>query len=185
MNPSPESTFVCPIIIEDDRTGLDTETIRRALRDNLLYIQGKLPELASKNDLYLALAYTIRDRLLQRWLSTQQTYLKKDVRTVCYLSAEFLVGPHLANNLINLGIYEQVEKAVSESGLKLEELIAQEEEPGLGNGGLGRLAACYLDSLSTLEIPAIGYGIRYEFGIFDQRIHDGWQVEITDKWLQY
>ena len=99
MDTSPESTFVCPIIIEDDRTGLDTETIRRALRDNLLYIQGKLPELASKNDLYMALAYTIRDRLLHRWLTTQQTYLKKDVRTVCYLSAEFLVGPHLANNL--------------------------------------------------------------------------------------
>lgn len=185
MNPSPESTFVCPIIIEDDRTGLDTETLRRALRDNLLYIQGKLPELATKNDLYMALAYTIRDRLLQRWLTTQQTYLKKDVKTVCYLSAEFLVGPHLANNLINLGIYEQVKQAVNESGLKLEELIAQEEEPGLGNGGLGRLAACYLDSLSSLEIPAIGYGIRYEFGIFDQEIHDGWQVEITDKWLQY
>ena len=133
----------------------------------------------------MALAYTIRDRLLQRWLNTAQTYSKKDTKIVCYLSAEFLVGPHLGNNLINLGLWEPVKQAVTESGLDLDELIGIEEEPGLGNGGLGRLAACYMDSLATLEIPAIGYGIRYEFGIFDQEIHDGWQVEITDKWLQY
>ena len=102
---------------------------------------------------------------------------------VCYFSAEFLPGPHLANNLINLGIYEQVNQAAHESGLDLQELIAYEPEPGLGNGGLGRLAACYLDSLATLEVPAIGYGIRYEFGIFSQAIENGWQVEYTDKWL--
>ncbi len=104
---------------------------------------------------------------------------------VAYLSAEFLLGPHLGNNLLNLGIYDQVKQAVTASGLDLDELLAQEEEPGLGNGGLGRLAACYMESLATLEIPAIGYGIRYEFGIFDQEIRDGWQVEITDKWLQF
>ncbi len=132
----------------------------------------------------MALAYTIRDRLLQRWLNTFQTYLNCDNRVVCYLSAEYLLGPHLGNNLINLGLWEPVQQAVQESGLNLEELIDIEEEPGLGNGGLGRLAACFMDSLSTLEIPAIGYGIRYEFGIFDQEIKDGWQVEITDKWLQ-
>ena len=101
-----------------------------------------------------------------------------------YLSAEFLLGPQLGNNLINLGIWEQVREGVSRHGLKLEDLLGQEGEPGLGNGGLGRLAACYLDSLATLEVPAIGYGIRYEFGIFDQEIRDGWQVEITDKWLE-
>ncbi|HAC64095.1 MAG TPA: glycogen phosphorylase, partial [Cyanothece sp. UBA12306] len=122
---------------------------------------------------------------LQRWLNTVQTNFKKDVKTVCYLSAEFLVGPHLGNNLINLDIYDRVEEAIKKSGLNLQELIDTEEEPGLGNGGLGRLAACYMDSLSSLEIPAIGYGIRYEFGIFDQEIRDGWQVEITDKWLQF
>jgi starch phosphorylase len=159
--------------------------LRRALLDNLFYIQGKFPEIASKNDFYLALAYTVRDRLLQRWLNTIQTVIKKDVKKVCYLSAEFLVGPHLENNLINLGIAEKVKEAVTESGLNIKELIESEEEPGLGNGGLGRLAACYMDSLSSLEVPAIGYGIRYEFGIFDQEIRDGWQVEITDKWLQY
>lgn len=175
----------CPILIEDDRTGVGIETLRRAMADNLRYIQGRFPSIASKNDLYMALAYTVRDRLLQRWLATQQTYLKKDMRVVCYLSAEYLVGPHLGNNLINLGIYDQVRQAVAESGLDLQELMVQEEEPGLGNGGLGRLAACFMDSLSTLEIPAIGYGIRYEYGIFDQEIRDGWQVEITDKWLRY
>ncbi|MDJ0903947.1 MAG: glycogen/starch/alpha-glucan phosphorylase [Xenococcus sp. MO_188.B8] len=173
------------LVIEDDRTGLKVETLRRAIEDNLFYIQGKFPEIATKNDFYMALAYTVRDRLLQRWLATTQAYLKQNVRVVCYLSAEFLVGPHLGNNMINLGIWDQVKQAVEESGLDLQELIEQEEEPGLGNGGLGRLAACYMDSLSNLEIPAIGYGIRYEFGIFDQEIHDGWQVEITDKWLQY
>ncbi len=171
--------------IEDDRTGLNVETLRRAIADNLFYIQGKYPDIATKNDFYMALAYTVRDRLLQRWLSTTRTYLSQNVRTVCYLSAEFLLGPHLGNNLINLGIYDQVKQAVEESGLNLQELLEQEEEPGLGNGGLGRLAACYMDSLASLSIPAIGYGIRYEFGIFDQEIRDGWQVEITDKWLQH
>jgi len=173
------------IQIEDDRTGLDVETLRRAFADNLFYVQGKLPEIASTNDFYLALAYTVRDRLMNRWLYSTRTYSQNDARIVCYLSAEFLLGPHLENNLINLGILEQVKQAVEESGLNYRELVNQEEEPGLGNGGLGRLAACYMDSLASLEIPAIGYGIRYEFGIFDQEIRDGWQVEITDKWLQF
>ena len=102
-----------------------------------------------------------------------------------YLSAEFLMGPHLGNNLINLGIYDTARTAVAELGLDLEELLAHEDEPGLGNGGLGRLAACFIDSLATLEVPALGYGIRYEFGIFQQEIVDGWQVEKTDKWLRY
>lgn len=171
--------------IEDDRTGMSIPTLRRALEDNLYYVVGKFPEIANKRDLYTMLAYTVRDRLLQRWLNTLETYIRKDVRVVCYLSAEFLMGPHLQNAMVNMGIEEQMGKALTESGLDVKELIEQEEEPGLGNGGLGRLAACYLDSLATLEIPAIGYGIRYEYGIFDQEIRDGWQVEITDKWLRY
>ncbi len=179
-NPTPGS-----VQIEDDRTGLSIETLKRAFLDNLFYIQGKFPALATKNDYYMALAYTVRDRLLRRWLNTAETYINTQARTVCYLSAEFLMGPHLGNNLINLGIYNQINQAMTELGLDLNELLQQEEEPGLGNGGLGRLAACYLDSLATLEIPALGYGIRYEFGIFDQEIRDGWQVEITDKWLRY
>lgn len=173
------------IQVEDDRTGLSAETIKRAFADNLFYTVGRFPVAASQNDFYMALAYTVRDRILQRWLSTIQLYRQQDVKVVCYLSAEFLIGPQLANNLINLNIYDQVRQAIEESDLNLDELIEQEEEPGLGNGGLGRLAACYLDSLSTLEVPAIGYGIRYEFGIFDQEIENGWQREITDRWLRH
>jgi starch phosphorylase len=175
----------CPITIEDDRTGLSVETLRRALADHLYYIQGKLPEHASLNDFYLSLAFVVRDRLMPRWLYSKKNYLNPDTRIVSYLSAEFLLGPHLENNLINLGIQDVVRQAVQESNLDYQALVEQEEEPGLGNGGLGRLAACYMDSLSSLEIPAIGYGIRYEFGIFDQDIRDGWQVEMTDKWLQF
>lgn len=173
------------IQIEDDRTGTNVETLKRAFLDNLFYAQAKFPKLATKHDYYMALAYTIRDRMLNRWLHTTKTYLEKAPRVVAYLSAEFLMGPHLGNNLINLGLYNIVKQAMEDLGINLTELMEQEEEPGLGNGGLGRLAACYIDSLATLEIPAIGYGIRYEYGIFDQEIHDGWQVEITDKWLRY
>lgn len=185
MNPPIENLVRENRISESDRTGLSRETLKRAFLDNLFYIQGKSPKLATKNDYYMALAYTVRDRLFQRWISTVTTYTKEASRTVAYLSAEFLMGPHLGNNLINLGIYDQVKQAIDELGLDFDELLEQEEEPGLGNGGLGRLAACYLDSLATLEIPALGYGIRYEFGIFDQGIRDGWQIESTDKWLRY
>ena len=185
MTISQDRTENRQIIIEDDRTGVDIETLRRAIADNLYYLQGKLQQTATLNDYYLALAYTVRDRLLRAWLATAQTYLDPEVKVVCYFSAEYLVGPHLSNNLINLDIYDRVVQAVEESGLNFQELVVQEEEPGLGNGGLGRLAACYMDSLASLEIPAIGYGIRYEYGIFDQEIRDGWQVEVSDKWLQY
>ncbi len=171
------------ILVEDDRTGTSVETLRRAVLDNLFYIQGKFPEIATTNDYYMALAFTVRDRLLHRWVKTVETWLQKDVKIVCYLSAEFLMGPHLGNNLINLGIEDPVRQAVEAAGQNLDELLQQEEEPGLGNGGLGRLAACYLDSLATLQVPAIGFGIRYEHGIFHQEIRNGWQVEMTDNWL--
>jgi starch phosphorylase len=170
---------------DDRRTGLSVEALKRAFADNLLYVQGRFADIATRNDNYMALAYAVRDRLLNHWIHTSRCYWEHGSRTVCYLSAEFLLGPHLGNNLINLGIYDQAQRAMQELGMDLEELLDQEEEPGLGNGGLGRLAACYLDSLATLEIPAIGYGIRYEYGIFDQEIRDGWQVEVTDKWLRY
>jgi glycogen phosphorylase len=171
--------------IEDDRTGISVETLKRAIVDHLFYTQGKFSKTASLNDYYMAVAHTVRDRLVRNWLATAQTYAESSPRQICYLSAEFLLGPHLGNNLINLGIEPEVRQAVTELGLNFEAIIAQEEEPGLGNGGLGRLAACYLDSMASLDIPAVGYGIRYEFGIFDQQIKDGWQVEITDKWLRY
>src|SRR5919199_1597186 len=171
--------------VEDDRTGMTVETLRRAFADNLYYVQGKNEILATPHDYYMALAYTIRDRLLHRWINTASTYISKDVKSVYYLSAEFLMGRRLGNNLLNLGLYERVRQATHESGLNLDDIRALEAEPGLGNGGLGRLAACFLDSLATLEIPAIGYGIRYEFGIFDQRIKNGAQVEYPDKWLRF
>ncbi len=169
---------------EENRTGSTIESLKRAFLENLYYVQGKPASLATRNDYYMALAYTVRDRILQCWNSTATTYTENQSRTVCYLSAEFLLGPHLGNNLINLGLYDNMAQAVNELGLDFEELLDHEEEPGLGNGGLGRLAACYLDSLASLEIPAMGYGIRYEFGIFDQDIREGWQVELTDKWLR-
>jgi glycogen phosphorylase len=169
---------------EENRTGSTIESLKRAFLENLYYVQGKPSSLATRNDYYMALAYTVRDRILQCWNSTATTYTENQSRTVCYLSAEFLLGPHLGNNLINLGLYDNMAQAVTELGLDFKELLDHEEEPGLGNGGLGRLAACYLDSLASLEIPAMGYGIRYEFGIFDQDIREGWQVELTDKWLR-
>jgi starch phosphorylase len=137
------------------------------------------------HDYYYALALAVRDRLQHRWLNTIQTNFDLKRKIVCYLSAEFLMGPQLGNNLINLNMEQAARTALSELGQDLDAILACEEEPGLGNGGLGRLAACYLDSLATLQRPAIGYGIRYEFGIFDQQFRDGWQVEITDKWLRY
>src|SRR5215217_7793809 len=167
------------------RGGTDVEAWKRAFRDHLFYVLGRFPATATANDKYLALAYSVRDRILDRWVKTSETYYRKKVRTVCYLSAEFLLGPHLGSNLVNLGAFDAAKQAMEELGLDFASLLDQEEEPGLGNGGLGRLAACYLDSLATLEIPALGYGIRYEYGIFEQEIVDGWQVERTDKWLRY
>jgi starch phosphorylase len=169
---------------EDAPSSLSPATLARAFRENLAYRQARFPAVATRNDHYMALAYLVRDRLLHQWIATARTYFERRSRTVCYLSAEFLMGPQLGNNLVNLGIYDQVRAAVQEMGLDLDDLLEQEEEPGLGNGGLGRLAACFLDSLATLSIPCIGYGIRYEFGIFDQALRDGWQVELTDKWLR-
>ena len=172
------------VTVEDDRTGESASTLARAIADNMFYVQGKFAGIQTDNDMYLAVAYTVRDRLLRRWIDAVEKNIKSDVRIVCYLSAEFLMGPHLHNNLINLGLVEPMREALAESGISLEDIIEQEGEPGLGNGGLGRLAACYIDSLASLEVPAIGYGIRYEYGIFGQEINDGWQVEVTDKWLK-
>jgi len=167
------------------RTGGGVAELKQSFLDNLHCGIGRLPLAATLNDLYTALALTVRDRVLSHGVRTLDTYHKQNARVVAYLSAEFLPGPHLANNLLSLGITEQTRQALAELGHNLDELVEQEEEPGLGNGGLGRLASCYLDSLAALEIPAVGYGIRYEFGIFDQTIDNGWQVEITDKWLRF
>ena len=165
-------------------SGKEIQDFAREFLRHLFHTQGRVLEMATPNDLYMALAYTVRNQLLERWLHTVANYKDPNVRIVSYLSAEFLLGPHLENNLINLGIYDVARKVMEDFGLDFQKIIRQEEEPGLGNGGLGRLAACYLDSLAALEIPAVGYGIRYEFGIFDQEIRDGWQSEVTDQWLR-
>ena len=169
---------------EPTPTALSADALQRAVVENLACMQARFPDVATPHDWYMALAYTVRDRLLARWVETARNYARHDVKVACYLSAEFLIGPQLCNNLVNLGIEAAAREAMQALGQDLDALAALEEEPGLGNGGLGRLAACYLDSLATLQVPAVGYGIRYEFGIFDQAIEDGRQVEITDKWLQ-
>jgi starch phosphorylase len=166
------------------RTGVAIDEIRDAFRENLRCGLGRLQAAATKHDLYFALALTVRDRVFQRTVESVESYGGANARRVAYLSAEYLPGPHLANNLLNLGITEETRAALHSLAVDLDEIIAQEEEPGLGNGGLGRLASCYMDSLASVEVPAIGYGIRYEFGIFDQLIRDGWQNEVTDKWLR-
>jgi starch phosphorylase len=165
------------------RTRNTVNALQMAFADNLFYLQGKHPISATKYDLYMALAYCIRDRIFHKSLSTVDAFLKQDFKIVCYFSAEYLMGPQLGNNMTNLGITKHVYEALKNYKINTAELIDEEPEPGLGNGGLGRLAACYLDSLATLNIPSIGYGIRYEFGMFEQQIRNGWQVEKTDKWL--
>ncbi|MBL0311256.1 MAG: glycogen/starch/alpha-glucan phosphorylase [Holophagaceae bacterium] len=164
---------------------VDADSLRRDFIEKLFYQQAKFPAVATLNDHYLALAYVVRDRLLSRWTRTARTYFEEGSRTVAYLSAEFLLGPQLGNNVLCLRIEDAVREALKPLNLSLDALLAHEEEPGLGNGGLGRLAACYMDSLATLSIPAIGYGIRYEYGIFDQKIQNGQQIELADKWLRY
>jgi len=167
------------------RTGMSVADLRQSFLDNLLCSLGRVPMAATPNEIYTALALTVRDRVHKQGVRTMEARSEQEARVVAYLSAEFLPGPHLANNLLNLGIVEPTREALSEFGLNLDQVLEQEEEPGLGNGGLGRLAACFMDSLASLEVPAVGYGIRYEFGIFEQAIKNGWQVELTDKWLRY
>jgi starch phosphorylase len=169
----------------DTRTGMDAAALRQCVLDHLSFTLGRLPEAATPRDYYTALSLAVRDRMQVRWVATTEACFALNAKLACYLSAEFLLGPHLGNNLLNLGLEQQARTVLRELNQDFDQVLALEEEPGLGNGGLGRLAACYLDSLATLARPAIGYGIRYEFGIFDQEIRDGWQAELTDKWLRY
>lgn len=159
-------------------------SLKRSILDHLHFTQGRVRAIATENDWYMAVAYAIRDRMLESWINSLAAYQLKETKIVSYLSAEFLMGPHLGNNILNLGLANEAQRAVSDLGLDFDNLLQHEPEPGLGNGGLGRLAACYMDSLATLRIPAIGYGVRYEFGIFEQEIRDGWQAEKTDNWLR-
>jgi starch phosphorylase len=173
------------IKVEDDRTGTDPQALRRAFNDHLHYSQGRALGHATAYDRFFALALTVRDRLVNRWAQTVEAYAKADPKRVYYLSAEFLLGRLLGSNLMALGLYDEMRKVLADLGLELSDLLEQEPDAGLGNGGLGRLAACFLDSMATLGIAGYGYGIRYEFGIFDQEIVNGQQVEHPDQWLQF
>ncbi len=174
-----------PLTSPGARTGMSTPALRRALIDHLLYTCTKDIADATPFDLYRALSHAVRDRLVHRWLATRHTYLADgDVKLVCYLSSEFLIGRSLGLCLVNLGLVDKVTTILKERGFELEAVLSCENDPGLGNGGLGRLAACFMDSLATLELPAMGYGIRYDYGIFKQIIKDGQQMEQRDDWLQ-
>ncbi|MEL6346589.1 MAG: glycogen/starch/alpha-glucan phosphorylase [Myxococcota bacterium] len=170
--------------VEDDRTGMSPETLRRAVLDHLRFSRAKTLSHAHLLDIYHAVSLMVRDRLVHRWITTAKTYNDTDARRIYYLSAEYLLGRQLEKNLLNLGLVDMARAELARYGVRLQDVYEREADPGLGNGGLGRLAACFMDSLATLELPAMGYGIRYEFGIFRQQIRDGWQVEQPDEWLR-
>ena len=168
-----------------DHQGLDASAIKSALANRLIYSVGKDPLTATDRDWFNSAAYAVRDRLIERWMETMRAYYRADAKRVYYLSLEFLIGRVLSNSLMNMGIYEEFSEVVKEIGLDLRLLKHQEPDAALGNGGLGRLAACFLDSMATMSLPGYGYGIRYEYGMFSQRIENGQQVENPDNWLRY
>ena len=185
MTPSRLRSSIAPADAADNsRVGMEPDDLEQAVLDHLYYTCAKDRESASTRDLYTAMAHAMRDRLLHRWLATRRTYRTGDVKRAYYLSAEFLLGRAMSQNLYSLGLYETAERMLAHAGVKLADVLAEEPDPGLGNGGLGRLAACFLDSLAALELPGFGYGIRYEYGIFEQTIVDGRQVERADSWLR-
>lgn len=167
------------------RTGSSPDSLRQAFVEHVEFTRGKNFDSASPWDRYTALAYTVRDRLAKSWVKTARRYYQRDAKRAYYLSAEYLLGRSLGNNLINMGLWEPTRDALRHLGVDLTNLLEMEPDAGLGNGGLGRLAACFLDSLATLDMPAVGYGIRYEFGIFSQDIVQGYQVERADEWLKF
>jgi len=166
------------------RAATTVKAFKKLLLDNLYHTQGAHVYNASPHDIYNALVFAVRDQLVGRWRDTVESYYRADPKIVYYLSAEYLLGRQLEKNLLYTGTTELARKAFEELDLDLDRTLTLDREPGLGNGGLGRLAACFLDSLATLSVPAVGYGIRYEFGIFRQVFEDGWQIEKADNWLQ-
>ncbi len=167
-----------------DYLGMDTDSIIRSMANRLEYLVGKDLYTATERDWFHVAAYVVRDRLMERWMETMRTYYREDAKRVYYLSMEFLIGRTLMNSLLNMGIFDEVSQAFSDAGLDLEKICEMEPDAALGNGGLGRLAACFLDSMATLGIPGYGYGIRYEYGMFNQQIENGHQIEHPDNWLR-
>src|SRR5208337_2121956 len=160
-----------------DKLGNDREHLKRSLSNRLIYSLGKDPITATHRDWFHTTAYAVRERLIERWMETMRSYYESNSKRVYYLSMEFLTGRLLSNSLLNMGFYGECREALSELELDLERIRELEADAALGNGGLGRLAACFLDSMATLRLPGYGYGIRYEYGMFNQRIDNGWQVE--------
>jgi starch phosphorylase len=167
----------------NDRTEKSPEVFEQAFTNNLYYTRCQSVQSAGVFDGYMALAHTVRDYLIERWRRTTETHFETNPKFVYYLSAEYLLGRQLRQNMLYTDTSEIARQAMSYNGNNFDQILAQDIEPGLGNGGLGRLAACFLDSLATLDIPCVGYGIRYEYGIFTQAFKDGWQVEKPDEWL--
>ncbi|WP_375793374.1 glycogen/starch/alpha-glucan phosphorylase [Chlamydia sp. 12-01] len=168
-----------------DKNLVNVETMKQAILNRLYFGVVQSPESASTRDIFTAVSKTVMEWLAKGWLKTQNSYYERDVKRVYYISMEFLLGRSLKSNLLNLGILDLVRDALAELNYDFDSLVQMESDAGLGNGGLGRLAACYLDSMATLGIPAYGYGIRYDYGIFDQKIVNGYQVEAPDEWLRY
>ncbi|MGB9095273.1 glycogen phosphorylase [Erwinia sp.] len=164
---------------------LSVDALKHSIAYKLMFTIGKDPSIANKHEWLNATLLAVRDRMVERWLRSNRAQLSQDVRQVYYLSMEFLVGRTLSNALLAMGMYDDAQAALEEMGFNLEDLIEEESDPGLGNGGLGRLAACFLDSLATLGLPGRGYGIRYDYGMFKQNIIDGRQAESPDYWLEY
>ena len=164
---------------------VSVEALKHSIAYKLMFVVGKDPSIANQHDWLNATLFAVRDRMVERWLRSTRSQFSQDVRQVYYLSMEFLLGRTLSNALMAMGVYDETKQALDEMGLDLEELIDEEIDPGLGNGGLGRLAACFLDSMATLALPARGYGIRYEYGMFKQNIVNGQQAESPDNWLEY
>ncbi len=169
----------------NSRTGRTVDAFERAFLDKLYYARGTTPQSASALDVYQTLCLTVRDYMIEGRRKTTQAHYQANPKFVYYLSAEFLLGRQLTQNMLYTDTWELARQAAERNGLDLQDFIRLDREPGLGNGGLGRLAACYLDSLATLDIPAVGYGIRYEYGIFRQAFKDGWQIESPDDWLYF
>src|SRR5512144_1285383 len=168
-----------------DKLGEERESLGHSLSNRLIYSMGKDPITATTRDWFNTTAYAVRERLIERWMETMRSYYKSDAKRVYYLSMEFLTGRLLTNSLLNMGFYGECREALADLELDIEAITEMEMDAALGNGGLGRLAACFLDSMATLRLPGYGYGIRYEYGMFYQRLNQGFQLEVPDNWLRY
>ncbi|WP_428983756.1 glycogen/starch/alpha-glucan phosphorylase [Rhodoferax mekongensis] len=178
-------TASAPVTFEFDAPGRDLESLKRSIANKLMFVVGKDPEAARPEDWLHAAAYAVRDQLVERWMTTTRAQYAQDAKRVYYLSMEFLIGRTFSNAMLAVGLRERVKQALADFGVDIDAVTELEPDAALGNGGLGRLAACFLDSMATLNIPGFGYGIRYDYGMFKQTIVDGRQVEVPDYWLTH